>query len=475
MLLDGISLNWSDGEATDQFTRIISKADGFSGWVEIGTPMSQNCFFDQNIIQIAPDILPECAGLPNCNCPIIVNEFGTFGEDVSQYVELVVVGNGLCEGYENIAGCIVDDNNGSLIPPVSSTTEETIGQAGIDAGFLKFANTEQWQIVPNGSIIVIVEEDANFNDFDFDPYDSNQDQVYILKADQYDLLNGGTGNWNQSDLEMDYFGELINPTWDLIKLSEGGDGMQVVSVGLDINGFHTDICHAIAYGSSAYLEDGSYPIWIDGNLSIGSNCSFLEQNYFELSDFDCSTTLFPTPGVPNNPNNALWLNNISSCVDLGLLSGCVYIELNNDGIKDPNEVGIANIDVILTEEDGTIHTVVTDANGYYYAQVKVGTVNVLVDESDGDFPIGSFHTQGINPEDITVLLGPGNDAGNDGYIILSEVCGSLYYDIEGDGIRNQDDPGIPDVDILITGSGTNLTATTDIDGNWCALVFAGKL
>lgn len=463
---DGISLNWSDGQTTNSFIRVVDKSDLINVSVELGMPMAEICFSDSHQIFLDAENVPGC--VPSCNCPLIVNEFGVFGESSSQYVELVVNGSP-CEGTTDISLCHIDDNNGALIPPISNITQNELELAGISMGYLQFSSSNQWQNIPNGSTIVIVEENANPYEFDFDPFDADNNNVYVLKADNSQLLYGGNGVWNMATQRMRYSGGLTSPRWELIEINEGGDGMQIV-------GRDFDICHGLAYGNNDYLENSTWPLWSDGYLTANTNCSFLGSVVWESSNYACSTDVIPTPGNPNNPANELYINNLLSCEGYGLIHGYVYQDVNQNGIKDDGDLGFVNVDVDLLDVDGNVITVSTDLNGYYFTDIKAGPVEIDVQENDPDFPNGALQVSGVDPNTIEVILGDDNHAGDDGYILLAYAFGTLYYDINGNGDQDIGEGGIPDVDILIEsadGGGTQLTVTTDSDGFWNASLPGG--
>ena len=55
----------------------------------------------------------------------------------------------------------------------------------------------------------------------------------------------------------------------------------------------------------------------------------------------------------------------------------VWLDDDKDGIQDPCEEPIANVDVVLTASDGTTQTVTTDVNGEYYFPVDPNSAYTL--------------------------------------------------------------------------------------------------
>ncbi len=154
--------------------------------------------------------------------------------------------------------------------------------------------------------------------------------------------------------------------------------------------------------------------------------------------------------------------------------GRVYLDSNGNGIMDPNEDGIPFVDVTIADESNVPFIVETDINGYYCAEVVAGSVFILVMEDDPDFPLGAVQSQGINPNFVIAIEGEYIDGGTDGYIVQSVTCGTIYFDNNSNGTQDPGEPGIIDVDVLVTDVlGNTQTVTTNSDGVWCATVPEG--
>jgi len=119
--------------------------------------------------------------------------------------------------------------------------------------------------------------------------------------------------------------------------------------------------------------------------------------------------------------------------------GHLYLDDNNNGVQDPGEPDLPNIDVILTLSDGSTLVVPSDANGDWMSVVPAGLTVADVDETDPDFPLVYEQTEGTDPTVIPVPLGSSTDAGNDGYYI-----------------------GVPDITPVITFIPTNVNGVTDM-------------
>ena len=82
------------------------------------------------------------------------------------------------------------------------------------------------------------------------------------------------------------------------------------------------------------------------------------------------------------------------------VTGHLFIDLDDDGIQSGGEQDLANVDVLVTDEDGNTQTVTTDANGDYSVIVPAdgtGSTTVNVDETDADFPSGAVICSQASP------------------------------------------------------------------------------
>ncbi|MDQ7083592.1 MAG: hypothetical protein Q9M36_01080, partial [Sulfurovum sp.] len=89
-----------------------------------------------------------------------------------------------------------------------------------------------------------------------------------------------------------------------------------------------------------------------------------------------------------------------------VLIGHLYNDINGNGTQDGGESNLANIDVVITDANGTVHVVSTGADGDYTAYGLAGGIaSVDINESDIDFPLGATQTEGTDPTNVTVIVG----------------------------------------------------------------------
>lgn len=167
------------------------------------------------------------------------------------------------------------------------------------------------------------------------------------------------------------------------------------------------------------------------------------------------------------------------------LSGYVFADLNNNGVKDPGEAGIANVLVTLSGADdrGTLVNVpqTTDPQGaFHFAGLRPGTYTLTEAQPagylDGRDSAGTAGGSAGNDRISTIVLPMGTDGSNYvfGELPPSSLSGFVYVDRNNNGVKDPGEPGIADATVLLTGvddtGPVRTTATTAADG---AYRFAG--
>lgn len=174
------------------------------------------------------------------------------------------------------------------------------------------------------------------------------------------------------------------------------------------------------------------------------------------------------------------------------ISGKVWVDANNDGVIDPGEEGIVGVTVELTGTaiDGTpvSVTVRTDADGNYsFTDLPPGTYTV----TEPNQPPGTLDGQtvpgtgggtptkpGNGPSKINTITVGVNQISTDnnfGEIPGSSISGHVYNDSNDDGIKQSDEGGYAQIDVVLTGTddlgnAVTVTGRTDSNGHY---VFEG--
>ena len=168
------------------------------------------------------------------------------------------------------------------------------------------------------------------------------------------------------------------------------------------------------------------------------------------------------------------------------LSGSVFEDLNNDGVQDPGELGVAGVEVTLAGVDDLGNlvdvTVVTDADGnYVFADLRPSdATGYTITETqpagllDGIDTVGSLGGDATVNDVISGVVVAAGDAGT-GYDFAelppASLAGTVFEDLNNDGVVDAGEPGIAGVDVTLTGvdelgNVVDVTVQTDADGNY---------
>ncbi|MEG2802773.1 SdrD B-like domain-containing protein [Stenotrophomonas sp.] len=170
------------------------------------------------------------------------------------------------------------------------------------------------------------------------------------------------------------------------------------------------------------------------------------------------------------------------------ISGRVWLDLDNDGVIDPTETGLAGVEVVLTGTDRNGQpvqlTTTTDADGNYaFVGLLPGTYVVTEPTQPTDTlngitvpgdKGGTATLPAVVPSAITPIVLGNNEAAtgyNFGEIPIASISGRVYYDNNDNGVIDADETGIADVQIVLTGTDdagrpVSLTTRTDAQGNY---------
>jgi len=159
----------------------------------------------------------------------------------------------------------------------------------------------------------------------------------------------------------------------------------------------------------------------------------------------------------------------------GSISGSVYQDVNNDGIRQPGEQGIGGTTVTLVNATtgATVGTTTTAADGSYtFTGLNTGTYRVNESQptgfADGRDTVGSAGGTLIPTDSIgSISVGPGTVATgyNFGEQPQTGISGTVFKDVNKDGDLQSGEVGIPGVTITLRDAAGNVVATTTTDAN----------
>jgi uncharacterized repeat protein (TIGR01451 family) len=153
------------------------------------------------------------------------------------------------------------------------------------------------------------------------------------------------------------------------------------------------------------------------------------------------------------------------------LSGAVYVDANNDNVRQADEAGVAGVEVRLTGTDaaGVAVSVArnTDAGGVFRFDDLLGGTYVLTETQPAGYDdrgetAGSAGGTVENDRISAIALPVGVDAA--GYLFAENgtgLQGAVYLDLNDNGVRDPDDPGIDGVTVrLLDATGGVIRTTT---------------
>ncbi|MDR6889202.1 MULTISPECIES: SdrD B-like domain-containing protein [Variovorax] len=199
------------------------------------------------------------------------------------------------------------------------------------------------------------------------------------------------------------------------------------------------------------------------------------------------------PGSVNDRFGALVLASEEAGIDYnfgergGQIAGWVYVDTNNDGIRQAGEPGIPGVSVTLTGRSASglavNATVVTDANGRYVftGLLPADPTGYTLRETqpvtfaDGLDSVGSLDGTAVGKPGNDVLSGIMYRGGNGDDYNFGErgasIAGTVYNDANRNGTREPQDLPIAGVTVTLTGTDAagnpvTRTAVTGLDGRY---------
>jgi hypothetical protein len=156
----------------------------------------------------------------------------------------------------------------------------------------------------------------------------------------------------------------------------------------------------------------------------------------------------------------------------GKVKGIVFWDKNGDGMQEPDEPGIPNVDVTITDNKGMFQIVTSNDLGLYMAIVPVGPA--VTDIIDTTLPEGSLQTAGTDPTRLSIPDGGTATNSDDFDLPTGKVEGIVFEDKNGNGqVKDPNESGFEGVDVIITYSlGMSQTVATDDEEHtklWCLL------
>ena len=167
------------------------------------------------------------------------------------------------------------------------------------------------------------------------------------------------------------------------------------------------------------------------------------------------------------------------------LNGIVYDDRNHNGVFDAGDVGIGGVQLVVqgTQNNGvsvTNRAVTTQANGTFRVTGLLAGVYSVTETQPANFDEGSITVGSaggiVGTNAVTnIVLGAGVTATGYNFgeqqISFASLTGRVFIDINGDGVRQSNEPGIGDVVLTLAGTANNgdpvnLSVITSSDGTF---------
>lgn len=217
--------------------------------------------------------------------------------------------------------------------------------------------------------------------------------------------------------------------------------------------------------------------WFDGRDTVGQvgNAAVGQASNERIAAIDLR--------APTDATQALHGENYNFGERLGALSGYVYHDRDNDGLRDTGagEQGIGNVEVRLSDASGGLWTTVTNDEGYYqFVGLTPGDYQLREIQPsnwfDGKDTVGTINGAPVgvsgNDQLTQIVLAPTSSADlaaveyNFGER-QGSLSGNVYHDLDNDGVWDAGEDAIANVRVVLTnGSGVSRETVTNQAGHY---------
>ena len=298
---------------------------------------------------------------------------------------------------------------------------------------------------------------------------------------------------NNLTYDAGYFkpASLGNYVWEDVNangIQDGGEpgiqGVTVVLSGTDGNGTAvnaTTTTNASGQYLFGNLAPGTYKVTF--TAPAGFTTTFQDRGGDDALDSDADRVTGMTI------NEVLTSGETNLTYDAGYfkpasIGNFVWDDTDADGVQDAGEPGIPGVTVVLSGTDGAGNpvnaTTTTDGvGGYLFPNLAPGTYKLTFttpagytvtavdkggnDALDSDVNAGT----GMTPNEVLVS-GENNLTYDAGYFKPASIGNFVWDDVDGDGVQDAGEPGIPGVTVVLSGTdgaGNPVSATTTTDAN----------
>ncbi|MBL0145588.1 MAG: carboxypeptidase regulatory-like domain-containing protein [Chitinophagaceae bacterium] len=301
------------------------------------------------------------------------------------------------------------------------------------------------------------------------------------------------GNYVWNDLDSDGKQDAGEPGVQGVTVTLYGNGLDGLPGTADDIVLGTTTTDSLGRYQFVGLPDGNYNVGFS-NLPAGFTFTTKDASGATAADgSDANKVSGRTGTVALDPTNSSATGINDPNVDAGIvttrasLGNYVWLDTNGDGVQDATEAGVPGVTVILYAADGTtvLGSTITDANGkYLFPNLTPSNYVVGFSTIPGGLVFTQQNTPGDNQDNTNSDANPAT--GKTGVIVLSagendmtidaglkpnnpaSVGDKVGNDIDGDGVQDVNEPGVPGIIVTLYDAANNVvgTAITDGDGNY---------
>jgi uncharacterized repeat protein (TIGR01451 family) len=295
--------------------------------------------------------------------------------------------------------------------------------------------------------------------------------VIAVTLGSADLANNNFGEVAPSQLSGFVYHDVNNN--GIKDQSESGiAGVQITLTGTDDLGSINKTAVTDAAGSYQFLtlRPGTYNVaeaqpggYLDGKDTAGSKGGTVSNDLLSAINLPAGSTSIN--------------NNFGELIPASI-AGFVYVDANNNGVKDPGEQGIAGAAIALSgfTADGPVSKQATTdgAGAYAFTNLVPGTYGIQETQPaaylDGKDAVGTQGGSSSNDQFTSIALASGTNGLNNnfGELTPASISGFVYADANNNGVKDAGEAAISGVTVTLSGSdefgAVSKTATTDAGG-----------
>lgn len=453
-------------DALGNQTTLVTDVDGT---YNIRVPQGETIIeIDEN----DPDFIADAVQTEGNNPTLINVDCGSFYEEIDGYTNPNQDDTGFLSGhlYLDVNGNGSQQANESGIPNVQIQITDANG----DQFFISTDVNGDWTVeVPIGPTISDIDEtDPDFPDLAIQTEGTDPTTTNILL--NQDVFSDDDGFFvPNSSITSEVEGHLYEDT--------NGNGTQNND---EPDLANIDVTLTDDFGTTTTTTTDANGDWqstvVAGNIisDVDESDPDFPAGFLQTEGTDPTTT-FAVPNVLTFTENDGFAD--PTVVNVGTLTGHLYLDLNANATQDSGEPDLPSINVEITDVNGDVSIVSTNVNGDWSIVLPVGEAISSINQNDPDFPNLAIQTEGSDPTTTEVITGEQTLSDNDGFFVpngdvLTEVTGHLYEDVNGNGTQDNGEPDLPNIDVVLTDSfDTEQTVSTDASGDWSATVVAGNI